>query len=81
MFESGFHEKCDAVLCVTAPEDEILDRIIRRDGMTIEAAQRRLSSQIPVEVLMERSDFVIVNSAGADIAAAVAEIGGKILNL
>jgi dephospho-CoA kinase len=61
LYESGFDSFCEAVVCVTAPEDVILRRIMARDGLSREDAAKRLAAQIPAEELEERADFTIVN--------------------
>ncbi len=61
LYESGFDKHCAAVLCVTAPEEVRIGRIMRRDGITREAAQARLKSQMDGEELLRRADYVIEN--------------------
>ncbi len=61
LYESGFDKLCERVVCVTAPEDVIVARIIRRDGLSEEDARRRLASQKTVAELEERADYVISN--------------------
>ena len=61
LYESGFDRFCDAVVCVTAPEEVLLTRIMARDGISRGDAEKRLASQIPAEELEDRADYVIVN--------------------
>ncbi len=61
LYESGFDRMCDRVVCVTAPESVIVERIVKRDGLSEEDARRRLASQKPVSELEERADYVISN--------------------
>ncbi|MBR4960059.1 MAG: dephospho-CoA kinase [Clostridia bacterium] len=63
LFESGFDARCAAVVCVTAPEEVRIARIMKRDGIDREAAEKRLHSQMPAEELKKRSDYVIENDA------------------
>lgn len=74
LFESGFDKECDAVICVVAPLEVRLSRLMKRDGISKEAAISRISSQLSDEELMLRSDFVI-NNCGDDIAL-MADIDG-----
>lgn len=80
LFESGFDKKCDAVVCVTAPEDVLVHRIVNRDGITEDAARRRLSSQISENELRYRTDHVIVNDGFADVSSQVRDIVSKIFD-
>lgn len=61
LFESGFDKECDTVVSVVADKDVRLERIVSRDGITKERALKRISKQISDDVLIEKSDFVIVN--------------------
>ena len=66
LYESGFDSFCEAVVCVTAPEDVILRRIMERDGLSREDAAKRLAAQIPAEELEARADFTIVNDGSPE---------------
>ena len=61
LYESGFDAECARVVCVTAPEEILVRRIMQRDGIPEEDALRRLAAQLPVSELEERADYVIVN--------------------
>ncbi|MBR5446159.1 MAG: dephospho-CoA kinase [Clostridia bacterium] len=63
LFESGFDSRCAAVICVTAPEEVRIARIMKRDGIDREASEKRLRSQMDAEELKKRSDYVIENDA------------------
>lgn len=61
LFESGFNKRCDVIISVVAPLETRIERLLSRDGITEEAARKRISSQLSDDYIMERSDFVIVN--------------------
>ena len=69
LFESGFDAMCRFTVCVCASEETSVTRILKRDGITREAALRRLASQIPTEELMRRCDFHIENELQCDTLA------------
>ena len=61
LFETGADaEPWDAILCVTAPEDQVLARL-RDRGLDDDAARRRVRSQMPLAEKARRSDHVIRN--------------------
>lgn len=64
LFESGFDRFCAAVVCVTAPEEISIERIMKRDGLDRNSAVLRLRSQISAEELEKKAQFVIVNGDG-----------------
>lgn len=61
LFESGFYKYVDKILLVTSPQDLRIERIKKRDNITIEEIKERLQSQIYQEYLSEKSDFIIQN--------------------
>lgn len=62
LFESGFDRFCTRTICVTASEETLVRRIVRRDGLTPEAAKARLAVQKSRAELEERCDYVLENN-------------------
>lgn len=67
LFESGFDSLCDITLFVSCSEEKSVQRIIRRDGITEEAAKKRLARQKSCEELRRLCDYEIVNDGILDI--------------
>lgn len=62
LFESGMDSlKWDAVVCVSSPESQVLQRLEAR-GHEEEEALQRIGSQLPLEEKERRSDHVIRNN-------------------
>lgn len=61
LIESGCEKLCDVLVSVTADENVRTRRIIRRDGITREEAEKRVAAQKPEEFYIENSDIVIEN--------------------
>lgn len=61
LFESKAEAKCYKVICVLAPYNLRLERIMKRDGITKEQAQSRMKSQFDDEFFKDNSDFAIIN--------------------
>lgn len=51
----------DEIWLVTAPPEQIYDRLSARDALTVAEAKARLSAQMPVEKQAELADRVIAN--------------------
>lgn len=66
LFESGYDKKCDVTVAVTAPHEVLKARIMRRDGISEEMAQRRLASQKSDGELEDLADLVIVNDGSLE---------------
>ena len=62
LIESGM--KCDAMIGVVADRDIRKARIMKRDGITGEEAEKRLSSQQKDSFYYENCDLVIINNGG-----------------
>lgn len=66
LFESGADRECDYVVSVIADEQSRKERIIRRDGLTQQEAQERISAQHDEEYYKSRSDEILENNEGVD---------------
>ena len=63
LFESGFDSECDAIICVVADRETRIARIMSRDGISYDAAEKRIASQMKDEILISKCDHVIYNNA------------------
>ena len=61
MFDSGLNELMDRVLCVYAPEDVRIDRVVKRNNTTKEEVLNRINNQLNEKERLSRSDYVIHN--------------------
>ncbi len=81
LFESGFDKECDFIVSVIAEYGLRIQRIIQRDGISAEMAEKRVSSQISDCDLIANSDYVITNNTDyQDLENQVLEIINKIKN-
>ncbi len=62
LFEVGWQGDFDWVITVFAERQERLERICKRDSLTMEEAERIIAAQMDIEEKVERSDSVIENS-------------------
>ncbi len=62
LFESGFDNECDFVVALLANKATRTDRIMKRDGISYEAAIERINAQKSDEFYIDRSDLVIYNN-------------------
>lgn len=66
LFESHWIEDWDAVLCIIAPEEQILKRLEQR-GLSTQEARQRMAAQMPLAEKAARSDGVIENNVTLEI--------------
>lgn len=62
LFESEIDSLCSCIISVVADKDILVDRIVKRDNINSEDAEKRLDSQYPAEFFISRSDYVIKNN-------------------
>ncbi|MFT0891770.1 dephospho-CoA kinase [Pseudochelatococcus sp. G4_1912] len=70
LLETGQHERCDAIVVVTAPADVQRERVLARPGMTEEQFERIHVKQMPDAEKRRRADFIVDTSYGLDEAEA-----------
>lgn len=66
MYEAGCDTMCDHVILVTAPVEQRIERVMKRDGSTREDVVRRINSQMSDEEKARLADFVVDNSGDTD---------------
>ncbi len=66
LVETGRHEEFDRLVVVAAGPDVQLARLIKRDGLTADAAGARIRSQHPLAAKVAHADYVIDNSGRWD---------------
>ena len=74
LFESGFDRLVDFIVCVDAPDDVRMRRVMLRDGITAEKTAEWMGRQWPSDEVRRRSHFVIVNDGTADIDGQIATL-------
>lgn len=62
LYEAGLDKLCERVWCAWIPRKTQLQRLMARDGFTLEEAEARLCSQMPADEKAARADVVIDTS-------------------
>lgn len=63
LFESGSYKSCKYVITVTAPLEDRINRVIKRDGVTKKQVLLRIMNQLNDEDKIDRSNFIINNKS------------------
>ena len=74
LFSSGFNRLVDKVICVVAPIDVRIGRIMMRDGISRDKAIEWINKQMPQDEVMSLSDYVIENDGKKDLDRQINEI-------
>lgn len=74
IFEAHLEHTVDRIVCVTAPEDVRVQRIMERDSIPHDRAVEWIRAQMPQEEAVRRSHYVIINDGKADIRSQVTSL-------
>ncbi len=74
LFESGFNKLCKAVVCVSAPDEVRVERVLERDKTSREAVEKRMHSQAEQEWIREQSDLIVENDGTVSVEALCEQI-------
>ena len=66
LFERNLQELFEGVLVVWVPAALQLERLILRDGLSTEEAQKRIASQLPIEHKKQQATWLIDNSGSIE---------------
>lgn len=80
LFDSGFYRRIpfDFIVCVSAPEDIRVGRVMARDGISEKKALEWIHRQWPQEKMEQRSNFVITNDGKEDLERQIATLLNKV---
>jgi dephospho-CoA kinase len=83
LFDSGFdmRTRFDYIICVTAPLEVRIRRVMKRDGISRQQALDWIQRQLPQDEVRARSDFEIVNDGKANIEKQIETIIKQIKGL
>jgi len=73
MIESGGYKRFDKLIVVHTRAEIQLERLMKRDNLSREEAQRRINSQMPQEEKKQYADFLVDTSAGFENTRAQVE--------
>jgi dephospho-CoA kinase len=71
LYEVGLDGMVDSVVVVWTPRAVQLERLMRRDALSLAEAESRLAAQLPLDEKAARADFVVENDGPIDA------LGGK----
>ncbi len=72
LIENGLHTRMEGVILVAVPREVQRARLMARDGLSAEAAEARLASQLPLEAKRQHATWVVDNAG--DLAATRAQV-------
>jgi dephospho-CoA kinase len=79
LFESGHYRDMDKVICVTAPEELRIKRVMERDHLTRREVEKRMANQWDEDRKVALADFVIKNDQGEMVIEQVIKIHNQLV--
>ena len=79
LIENGLHTRMEGVILVAVPREVQRARLMLRDGLSAEAAEARLASQLPLEEKRQHATWVVDNSGEVSATRAQVEAIWKAL--
>jgi len=80
LFETGIYKELDKTICVYAPMDIKIARIISRDGVSPEKVIERIENQLPDNEKIQLSDYVIINDEKKSLIEQVTTLHDELLS-
>lgn len=83
LFESGFYRRLhiDFTVCVTAPLETRIARVMHRDVLSRGRAMEWIERQMPQDEKLKRSDYEIINDGQADVEAQLDMLFNELKNI
>ena len=66
LYETGRQAQFDSVIVVACPREMQLERVLSRDRLSKEDAERRLAAQLPIDEKVKKANHVIRTDGGFD---------------
>jgi dephospho-CoA kinase len=79
LFESGHYRDMDKVICVIAPENLRIRRVMDRDHLTQQEVERRMANQWEEDKKVALSDYVIRNDESEMVIGQVLKIHSELV--
>ena len=66
LFDGGLAALCDFTVAITAPEEDRIQRLLSRDGISREYAVNRIRAQKPESYFRENCDYILENTGSRE---------------
>ena len=80
IFENQAEDFFDKIICVTASEEEVISRIMKRNDFSVDKIKSIISKQLPNDAKVQKSDYVIESMNISKLSDKVLEIHNDIMD-
>lgn len=81
LFETNAYKKCNYVILISAPLEERIERVVKRDNTTQKKVQAIIDNQAKESKNKSKADFIINNTSLQSTSKQVLKIHSQLLNL
>ncbi len=79
IFENQAEDFFDKIICVTASEEEVISRIMKRNDFSVDKIKLIINKQLPNDAKVQKSDYVIESMNISKLSDKVLEIHNDIM--
>ena len=79
IFENQAEDFFDKIICVTASEEEVISRIMKRNDFSVDKIKSIINKQLPNDAKVQKSDYVIESMNISKLSDKVLEIHNDIM--
>tara|TARA_B110000014_G_scaffold24546_1_gene15610 strand:+ start:2021 stop:2605 length:585 start_codon:yes stop_codon:yes gene_type:complete len=79
IFENQVEDFFDKIICVTASEEDVISRVMKRNNFSVDKIKSIINKQLPNDAKIQKSDYVIENINISKLSDKVLEIHNDIM--
>ena len=79
IFENQAEDFFDKIICVTASEEDVVSRVMKRNNFSVDKIKSIINKQLPNDAKIQKSDYVIENINISKLSDKVLEIHNDIM--
>ena len=79
IFENQAEDFFDKIICVTASEEDVISRVMKRNNFSVDKIKSIINKQLPNDAKIQKSDYVIENTNISKLSDKVLEIHNDIM--
>jgi len=81
VFETGLYKQFDKIILVYAPEDMLIERVMKRDSVAQNQVLKRLENQMPQKLKAELADYILNNNNSCLLLPQMLKIHKELIKL
>jgi len=79
IFENNSEDIFDKIICVIAPEEDVISRVMKRNNFSRNKVVSIINNQLPDQIKRKKSDYIVENINKSDLTEKIMEIHNMII--